>query len=99
MTNSIKTTNRDNVLHIEVEGDFVLATCEAVRLQLLKSLQRPGPECLSLSEVTGIDVAAIQLAIAWKRSLANQQRIATIVLPKQDDIKELLIKTGITQIV
>jgi hypothetical protein len=98
MTSALKLNDKGNTLEIELEGDFVLRSCDEIKIQLLKSLDRSGAETLVLKDATSFDVSAIQLVFAWKKSLEKQGRIATVVLPDNQDIKDLLSKTGITQI-
>jgi hypothetical protein len=78
--------------------DFSAANARAIQESLLKSSARKGDEVLSLAKAISIDVSGIQLAFAWKRALQAQGRKADVVLPQSENIKDLLDKTGITQI-
>jgi hypothetical protein len=97
-TNAIENIESENGLEIEVGREFTTETFKIVRQQLLSSLERSGPETLLLKDVATIDIAAIQLAYAWKKKLSKDGRRVTIVLPEDENIKDLLVKTGITQI-
>jgi anti-anti-sigma regulatory factor len=97
-TNTVKNIEGENGLEIEVNGEFSVGTCKDIRQQLELSLERSGHETLVLKNVTTMDVVAIQLTYAWKNALAKSGRKGTIVPPDEESIKDLLVKTGITQI-
>jgi anti-anti-sigma factor len=88
----------ENQIQIEVEGEFTIGTSEAIKPKLISSIERSGPETLQLKNVTTMDVAAVQLAYAWKKELKKNGRKGTVVCPEDENIKDLLVKTGITQI-
>jgi anti-anti-sigma factor len=96
-TYALKNTE-ENHIQIEIEGEFSIGTCEAIRPQLTSSIERTGLDTLQLKNVTTMDVSAIQLAYAWKKELKKTGRIGTVVCPEDENIKDLLVKTGITQI-
>jgi anti-anti-sigma factor len=80
------------------EGEFTVANVETIKASLLQSAARKSDEILSLIAVTSIDASGIQLAFSWKKMLQNQGRKAYMMLPQSENIKDLLDKTGITQI-
>jgi anti-anti-sigma regulatory factor len=96
--NDIKTASTENGILLEVHGEFTIATCENVKTELLASLARQGNETLDLSKATHVDVIGIQLAYAWKKCLQKKHREAIVILPESENIKDLFVKTGITQI-
>src|SRR4051812_45189218 len=80
------------------EADFVVANAVLIKKALLASVERKSDETLSLIAATSIDASGIQLAFAWKTALQNQGRNGEVLLPQSTNIKDLLEKTGITQI-
>jgi hypothetical protein len=98
MNNLVKKTETENVLHLAVENEFTIVTSGEIKQELAASTERSGQESLILTNVSALDVAAIQLAYAWKKALLKQGRQGAVVLPELENIKDLLVKTGITQI-
>lgn len=97
-TNILSTTQSDNGTLIICQNDFCVLHAEVIKDTLLQSLQRSGDETLSLTDATSIDVSGIQLVFSWRKALQAQGRKATVLLPQTESIKDLLEKTGITQI-
>jgi anti-anti-sigma factor len=79
------------------EGEFNVTNVEHIKEALLQSAARKGNETLLLTAVTAMDVSGIQLAYSWKKILQAQGRKADVVLPQLESIKDLLEKTGLTQ--
>jgi anti-anti-sigma regulatory factor len=96
--NTIKIANTENGIQLEVHGEFTMSTCENIKKELLASLSRAGNETLDLSNASHVDVVGIQFAYAWKKSLQENLREAIVILPQSENIKDLFVKTGITQI-
>jgi hypothetical protein len=94
----LKIVNTENDIRIEVSGDVTIATSEKIASELLRSLLSAGNGTLDLTNATTIDVVGIQLAYAWKKAFAHKQRKAIVILPQSENIKDLFVKTGITQI-
>jgi anti-anti-sigma regulatory factor len=85
-------------IHITCETDFNMSNALLIKEALLESVERDGDEVLSLTAATSIDVSGIQLAFSWKNALLAKGRKADVLLPVNESIKDLLVKTGITQI-
>jgi hypothetical protein len=99
MANPILTIIETNTrTEMVCESDFTVTNAEIIKTTLLESSERKGDEILSLVGATSIDASGIQLAFAWKTTLQNQRRHADVLLPQSANIKDLLDKTGITQI-
>jgi anti-anti-sigma regulatory factor len=99
MANSIlKVQETEQGITMAFEGDFTAANVEVIKEALLQSAARNGNEILSLIGATSIDASGIQLAFSWKKILEARGRKADVLLPQLENIKELLIKTGITTI-
>jgi hypothetical protein len=94
----LKIVNTENDMRIEVYGAFTMATSQNIKNELLASLLRSSNETLDLTNANAIDVIGIQLAYGWKKALEANQRKATVILPESENIKDLFVKTGITQI-
>jgi hypothetical protein len=93
----ITTVQVGKEIHIICEADFNIGNAGLIKEALLESLERNGDEILSLTNTPAIDVSGIQLAFSWKHELEAQGRRAEVLLPGKEDIKDLLEKTGITQ--
>jgi anti-anti-sigma factor len=93
---NIQETNQGTVMICE--KDFNIVNAETIKEVLLQSAERKGNEVLSLVGATAIDASGIQLAFSWKKKLQAQGRKADVLLPLSENIKDLLDKTGITQI-
>jgi hypothetical protein len=89
---------KGNALQMVCSTDFSIANAQVIKKCLLMSVTRTGDEVLSLCEATSIDLTGIQLAFAWKQILKQQNRRGTVLLPEKEGIKDLLQKTGITEI-
>jgi len=87
--------NKEGV-QLLVQGDLKVQHANDFKDFLLESMNRASNEKLMLGQVTGIDVTGVQLTYLWKKSLRKQGREATIELPENESLKELLEKTGIT---
>jgi anti-anti-sigma factor len=96
--NEIQIVNSNNGIRIEVSGEFTTATSETIKKELAASQSREGSETLDLTKASMMDVVGIQLAYAWKKALKENQRTGTVILPTSESIKDLFVKTGITQI-
>lgn len=96
--NELKIVTTENGLRLEVSGEFTTATIENIKNKLVESQSREGNEVLDLTHASVMDVVGIQLAYAWKTNLKHNQRTGTVNLPESDDIKDLFVKVGITQI-
>lgn len=90
--------NNENGTQLKVIVDFTSECMEQLKSDLLESVLRTGNEALDLSSAGRMDVVGIQYAYAWKKALTEKQRTATITLPAAETVKDLLGKTGITQI-
>jgi hypothetical protein len=88
----------DQGITMTFEGDFTVENVESIKASLLQSAARKGDEVLSLLGATSIDVSGIQLAFSWNKILQSQGRKAEVLLPQLENIKDLLNKSGITQI-
>jgi ABC-type transporter Mla MlaB component len=95
---SLKTTQTPGTEELTIEGDFNLRNIAHAKAALLESNSRKNDEALNLKNVTALDLAGVQLAYAWRKSLQAQGRQATITLPEDEGIKDLIKKTGITNI-
>jgi anti-anti-sigma regulatory factor len=99
MASGILKINQDEGgLQLVAEGDFTVRNSASIKTALLESISRQGNETLVLKDVTALDLAGIQLAYAWRKVLQAQGRDASIVLPEDEGIKDLVRKTGITTI-
>jgi anti-anti-sigma regulatory factor len=94
----IKIQKTNEGLAMICEEDFNVANAQAIKEALLESVERKGNEILSLVTATTIDASGIQLAFVWKKALEAQGRRADVLFPNSENSKELLDKTGITQI-
>ena len=94
----LKTTKENNGIRLEAEGDFTLSTLETMKKDLLVSASAESPQTLDVSKCTMMDVVGIQFAYAWKKALSENKKTGTVILPESETIKDLFIKTGITQI-
>jgi hypothetical protein len=94
----LKVQETDQGIIMIFEGEFTVGYVEMIKESLLQSAARKGNEILSLIGATSIDVSGIQLAFSWKKILQAQGRKADVLLPQSENIKDLLIKAGITQI-
>jgi anti-anti-sigma regulatory factor len=94
----LKIIEAKNSTEMICEGDFNVTNGESIKQALLESAARKGDEILSLAGATSIDASGIQLAFAWRTALQTQHRKADVLFPQSSDIKDLLEKTGITQI-
>jgi hypothetical protein len=97
-TKILSIAQTDSGTQMICESDFCVSNGAAIKEMLLQSLQRSGDETLSLTHATSIDVSGVQLAFSWKKALLAQGRKAIVLLPQGESIKDLLEKTGITQI-
>ena|SRR5687767_6481032 len=99
MANSLlKLQETDRGITMTFEGNFTAVNAEIIKEALLQSAARNGDEILSLLDATSVDASGIQLAFSWKKILQRRGRKADVLLPQLENIKELLIKTGITTI-
>jgi anti-anti-sigma regulatory factor len=98
MKENLKIVNTDNGMRLEVQGDFTITTYETLKKEIVSSLSREGNETLDLTNASQVDVVGVQLAYAWKKALEKQHRTAIVILPESESIKDLFVKTGITQI-
>jgi len=99
MTKPTFTTEKHNeVTMLLIQGDANVQYSGELKKFLLQSVSRKGSENLVLSQATEFDVASAQLAYQWKKKLEQQNRTATIQLPDNKNLIELLNKTGITKI-
>jgi hypothetical protein len=96
--NEMKIVNADGGIRLEVYGEFTMATSESIKKELIASQSREGNETLDLTKASMMDVIGIQLAYAWKKALKENQRTGTVILPNSENIKDLFVKTGVTQI-
>jgi anti-anti-sigma regulatory factor len=80
------------------EGEFTVTNAHVIKEFLVQSVARESDEILSLFAATSIDASGIQLAFSWKKVLQSQGRKADVLLPQSEEIKDLLEKTGISQI-
>jgi anti-anti-sigma regulatory factor len=94
----IKIQETNEGLAMICEEDFTVANAHAIKEALLQSIERKGNEILSLVTATAIDASGIQLAFVWKEALKAQGRKADVLVPDSENSKDLLDKTGITQI-
>jgi hypothetical protein len=99
MANSVlKVQETDQGITLTFEGDFTAVNGAIIKEALLQSAARNGNEILSLIGAISVDATGIQLAFSWKKILQAQGRKADVLLPQLENIRELLIKTGITTI-
>jgi len=95
-TLQIKKNKKGVQLH--VQGNLNVQHANDLKKFFLQSISRSSNEMLILNQVTAFDVASIQLTHLWKMSLKKQGRTASIELPESESLKDLLEKTGITNI-
>jgi hypothetical protein len=81
-----------------VRGELKVQQAAELKDFFLQSVRRSGKETLVLHDVTAFDIASAQLTHLWKKSLEQQGRQPSISLPKDQGVKELLEKTGITNL-
>jgi hypothetical protein len=98
MDNELNVTNTEDAIQLEARGEFTLRCGDKIKQELMLSAARAGAESLNLVEASAMDLAGIQLAYAWKKSLEQRGRKAVVILPEAENIKDLFTRTGITQI-
>jgi hypothetical protein len=99
MANEIlRVVQAGNETHIVCDQDFCAFNGEEIKETLLQSLERTGDETLSLTAATSIDLSGIQIAFSWKNLMTAQGRKGKVLLPDNESIKDLLMKTGLTQL-
>jgi anti-anti-sigma regulatory factor len=99
MANSVLNVHgTDRGITMTFEGEFAAVNVKMIKEALLESAARKSDEILSLTGATSIDVSGIQLAFSWKKALQAQGRKADVLPPESENIKDLLIKAGITTI-
>lgn len=97
-TNELKIVSTGKEIRLEIQGDVTIGTRKKIKNDLLPSVATEGNMSLDLSQANMMDVTGIQLAYAWKKALAQNQRTGIVILPESENIKDLFVKTGITQI-
>lgn len=95
---TFKTEKHNEDTLLMVEGAINVKHTKELKKFLLQSFSRQGSEKLVLNHVTEFDVASAQLTYSWKRGLEQQGRKVSIELPQNQNLRELLDKTGITKI-
>jgi hypothetical protein len=96
--NILKIIHDGNVIQMKGEAEFTIAHADAVQSALRESCGRSGDETLNLHNVKALDICGIQLALAWQRCLRAQERKGVIQLPEDENIRDLITKTGITKL-
>jgi anti-anti-sigma factor len=94
----INIAHTDDGLRLAVGGEFTIATSDTIKRELVASSSREGNEILDLRNVSMMDAVGIQLAYAWKKALKKNNRTGIVICPELETIKDLFVKTGITQI-
>ena len=79
-------------------GAFSAEWSATIKQYLSESMMRSGHETLVLTNVTSIDILGIKLAYTWRRALELQDRTGKIVLPECAVIRDLLVRTGIAEL-
>jgi anti-anti-sigma regulatory factor len=98
MEYELKMVNAENETQLLIRGDFTMKSSKVIKEDLLLSVSRNRNEALDLSQVSAIDVAGIQFACAWKKALQIKGRKGSVILPEAENLKDLIVKAGITQI-
>lgn len=90
--------NKDTESHLLVCGDLSVQHASVLKDLLIQILNQSGAVSLGFGEVTTMDVASIQIVYALKKEIETQGRKVNFEWPSNRNVKELLIKTGITKI-
>jgi ABC-type transporter Mla MlaB component len=88
----------DKNVTLKISGDLNAQSSARLKAFLVESSVIEGNQMLDLRGVTAFDVSAVQLTFSWKQNLTSRGRTVMIQWPSDNNLIDLLQKTGITKI-